>query len=167
MSGCLGSMLTYKEISVGDTTKDTQYFVLLGLSRLHIKNARVAWICLTESMTDTDLLDREFARQSPSGAWRILRHWFLLKSVATQVKWSDAFDAVQIEKGEEPMKFFSRVDKTVGTLASLGVPKSEGLVNRKLVRVLTADYKIEPRTLLYRNEITREERKRALSDRGT
>ena len=65
------------------------------------------------------------------------------ESVATQVKWSDAFDAVQMEKGEEPMKFFSRVDKIVGTLASLGVPKSEGEVNRKLVRVLTAEYEIE------------------------
>ena len=134
MSGCLGSMLTDIEVAVGDTTKDTQYFISQGLSRPHIKNARVAWICLTESMTDTDLLDRVFARQSPSGAWRMLRDWFLPKSVATQVKWSDAFDAVQMEKGEEPMKFFSRVDKIVGTLALLGVPKSEGEVNRKLVR---------------------------------
>ena len=157
MSGCLGSMLTDIEVAVGDTTKDTQYFISQGLSRPHIKNARVAWICLTESMTDTDLLDRVFARQSPSGAWRMLRDWFLPKSVATQVKWSDAFDAVQMEKGEEPMKFFSRVDKIVGTLASLGVPKSEGEVNRKLVRVLTADYEIEQRTLLYRDEITRAE----------
>ena len=55
------------------------------------------------------------------------------------------------------MKFFSRVDEIVGTLASLGVPKSEGDVNRKLVRVLTADYEIEQRTLLYRDEITRAE----------
>ena len=55
------------------------------------------------------------------------------------------------------MKFFSRVDKMVGTLASLGVPKSEGDVNRKLVRVLTADYEIEQRTFLYRDEITRAE----------
>ena len=55
------------------------------------------------------------------------------------------------------MKFFSRVDKIVGAFASLGVPKSEGDVNRKLIRVLTADYDIERRTLLNRDEITREE----------
>ena len=54
--------------------------------------------------------------------------------------------------GEEPMQFFSRVNKIVGTLASLGVPKSEGDVNRKLVQVLTADYGIEQRMLLYRDE---------------
>ena len=146
-------------------TQPKTYFIPQGLSRPHIKNARVAWICLTESMTDTDLSDRVFARQSPSGAWIMLRDWFLPKSVATQVKWSDAFDAVQTEKGEEPMKFFSRADKIVGTLASFGVPKSDEDVNRKLVRVLTADNEIEQRTLLYRNEITRAEI--ALSDRGT
>ena len=70
-------------------------------------------------MTDTDLLNRVFARQSPSGAWRMPRDWFSPKSVATQVKWSDAIDAVQMDKGEEPMKFVSRVDNIVGILASL------------------------------------------------
>ena len=45
------------------------------------------------------------------------------------------------------MKFFRRVDKIVSTLASLSVPISEGDVNRKLVKVLTAHYEIEQRTL--------------------
>lgn len=62
----------------------------------------------------------------------MLRDWFLPRSIATRVKWSDAFDAVQMEKGEEPMKFFRREDKIVGTLDSLGVPNSEGDVHRKL-----------------------------------
>ena len=83
-------------------TKDTQYFLSQGLSVGHIKKSRIAWICLTESMSDTDLLDRVFAKQSPSGAWKMVRDWFLPSSIATQVKWSDAFDAVQMEKGEQP-----------------------------------------------------------------
>ena len=157
MSGCLGSMLADIAVAVGDTTKYTQYFILQGLRRPHIKNARVAWVCLTESMTDTDLLGRVFAGQSPSEDGRMLRDFFFSKSIATQVKRWDAFHAVQIEKVEELMIFFSRVDKIVGTLASLGVPKSEGDVNRKLARVLAADYDIEQRTLLYRDEITRAE----------
>ena len=41
----------------------------------------------------------------------MLRDWFLPRTIGKHVKWSDAFDAVQMEKGEEPMKFFSRVDK--------------------------------------------------------
>ena len=108
-------------------------------------------------MSDTDLLDRVFARQSPSGACKMLRDWILPTSIATQVKWSDAFDAVQMAKGEDPMKFFSRVDKIVSSRASLGMPKSEEGVNRKFVKVLTADYEIEQRTLLYRHELSRAE----------
>ena len=99
-------------------------------------------------MSDTDLLDQMFAKQSPSGAWKMLRDWFLPRSNATQVKWSDAFDVVQMEKGEEPMEFFSRVDKIVGILTSLGVHKSVGDVNRKLARLLTSDYEMEQRALL-------------------
>ena len=108
-------------------------------------------------MSDTDLLDRVFAKQSPSGAWKMLRDWFLPRSIATQVKWSDAFDAVKMENGEEPMKFFSRVDKIVGTLSSLGVQKSVGDVNRELERVLTNDYEMEQRTLLHRDDVSRED----------
>ena len=48
-------MLTDKEVAVDDATNDTQYFTPQGLIRPHSKNARVAWICLTESMADTDL----------------------------------------------------------------------------------------------------------------
>ena len=55
------------------------------------------------------------------------------------------------------MKFFSRVDKIVGILTSLGVQKSVGDVNRKLVVVLTSDYEMERRTLLHRDEISRAE----------
>ena len=55
------------------------------------------------------------------------------------------------------MSFFSRVDKIASTLASLGGPKSEGDVNRKLLRFLTDDCETEQRTLLYRDEMTRAE----------
>ena len=58
MSGCLGSLLTDIEVAVGDTTKDTQYFVSQGLTPAHIRSARVAWIRLTERMSTTDLLDK-------------------------------------------------------------------------------------------------------------
>ena len=50
----------------------------------------------------------------------MLRDWFLPRSIATKSKWSERFDAVKMEKSEEPMKFFRLVDKVVGILASLG-----------------------------------------------
>ncbi|CAN0405489.1 unnamed protein product, partial [Laminaria digitata] len=115
----------------------------------------MAWTCLAESMTDPELLGRVFATKSPSGGWKMLKDWLMPQTMADQVKWSDAFDAIRMEKGEEPMKFFSRVDKVVGVLASLGVEKSVGGVNRKLVRTLTSDYEMEQSTILYREDIQR------------
>ncbi|CAM9165641.1 unnamed protein product, partial [Laminaria digitata] len=60
-------------------------------------------------------------------------------------------------EGRRANEFFSRVDKIVGILGSLGVQKSVGDVNRKLVRVLTHDYEMEQRTLLYRDDVSRED----------
>ena len=67
-------------------------------------------------MSDICVLDRMFAKQSPNGAWEMLRDWFPLISMVTHVKWSDAFNGMQIEKGEEPLKFFIRVDEIAGVL---------------------------------------------------
>ena len=72
--------------------------------------------------------------------------------MAEQVKWS-----AKVEKGEEPMKCFGRVDTIVGVLASLGVTKSDADVNRKIVMSLTSDYETEVITILYREGTTRSE----------
>ena len=61
------------------------------------------------------------------------------KTVAEQVKWSVAFDSAKME-GEEPMKYFGRIDKIVGVHASLGVVKTVADVNRKIVMSPTSDY---------------------------
>lgn len=105
-----------------------------------------------QSTSDTDLLGRAFARQSPGGAWKMPRNCLLPRSMATEVELSDAFDVMQMENGEEPIQLCNRVDKTIRTLALFGVPKSEGDVDRKMVRVLTDEFEIEQRTLLYRDE---------------
>ena len=54
------------------------------------------------------------------------------------------------------MKFFDRIDKTVGVLASLGVAKTVADVNcKKIIMSLTSDYEIEERTILYLEDVTR------------
>ena len=55
------------------------------------------------------------------------------------------------------MIFFARVDKSVGVFVILGVYLSVEDVNLKIVKVLTADYGLEQRTILYRDNITRAE----------
>ena len=60
-----------------------------------------------------------------------------------------------MDKKEDPMKFFARVDKIVGVLISLGVHMPVQDVNLKIVEVLTSDYEYQQRTILYKDDITR------------
>ena len=69
------------------------------------------------------------------------------KTMAEQVKWSVAFDSAKLAKGEELMKYFGRIDKIVGVLASLCVAKTVADVNRKIIMTLTSDHEIEERTI--------------------
>ena len=62
-----------------------------------------------------------------------------------------------MEKKEEPIRFFTRVDKIVDVLGSLGVYLPVEDVNLKIVEVLTDDYEFEQRMILYRDDITRAE----------
>ena len=61
MSGCLGCPLTDIEVAVGGTTKDTPHFVSQASTNAHIRSERVARICLAESISAIDMLDRVFA----------------------------------------------------------------------------------------------------------
>ena len=79
------------------------------------------------------------------------------KTMAEQVKWSVVLDSAKMEKGEEPMKYFGRIDKIVGVLASLGVAKTVVDANREIIMTLTSDYEMEERTILYREDVTRAE----------
>ena len=79
------------------------------------------------------------------------------KTMAEQVKWSVAFDSAKMEKGQEPIKYFGRIDEIVEVLASLGVAKTVADVNRKIIMPLTSDYEMEERTILYREDVTRAE----------
>ena len=64
---------------------------------------------------------------------------------------------LEMEKNEDPKKFFARVGKITGVLASLGVQLPVEDVNLKIVEALTTDYEFEQRTILYRDNITRAE----------
>ena len=83
----------------------------------------------------------------------MLCNWFF----SEKSKWKRLFDDLVMEKKEAPMIFFARVDKSVGVLVILGVYLSVEDVNLKIVKMLTADYELEQRTILYRDNITRAE----------
>ena len=157
MVGCMSAFLVDHDRMIGDVTKNTQYFLSQECSEDHIKTARVAWSCPTESIVNRGFLGGIFATKSPSGGWRMLCDWFMPKTMAEQVKWSVAFDSAKMEKGEEPIKYFGRIDKIVGVFASLGVVKTVADVNRKIIMTPTSDYEMEERTILYREGVTRAE----------
>ena len=111
MVGCMLTFLVDSDMMIGDVTENTQYFLSHGFSDKHMKTVRVAWTCLTESVVNRDLFGRLFAKKLPSAGGRMLCDWFMRKTMAEQVKWSVAFDSAKMEKGEEPMRYFSRIDK--------------------------------------------------------
>ena len=77
---------------------------------------------------------------------RMLCDWFLPETLSEKSKWKRQFNELVMEKKEEPMKFFARVDKVVGVLGSLGAHMPVEDVNLKIVEVLTDDYEFEQRT---------------------
>ena len=148
-SGCMQAFTTVTDMMVGDPSVTSRFLLDQGFSEISVKRSRLAWTCITESITDRELLSRVFDTNSPSVAWRMLNDWFLPKTLAEKSKWKQQFNDLVMEKKEEPMRFFARVDKIVGVLGSLGVHLPTEDVNLKIVEVLTDDYEFEQRTILY------------------
>ena len=86
-----------------------------GFIEACIRRARIAWTCPTESVTDRELLNRVFDTDSPGPGWRMLCNWFLPKTLSEfVVVRKRQFNQLVMEKKEEPMIFFARIDKIVG-----------------------------------------------------
>ena len=145
------------DMPVDDPSVTSRFMLDQGFSEASVRRARIAWTCLTESITDQELLSRVFGTNSPSAGWRMSCDWFLPKTLSEKSKWKRQFNELVMEKNAEPMRFCPRVDKIVGVLGSLGVHLPVEDVNLKIVEVLIADYEFEQRTMLYKDNITRAE----------
>ncbi|CAM9850947.1 unnamed protein product, partial [Sphacelaria rigidula] len=154
---CMHVFTTTVDTPVGDVSVRSQFLIDQGFSETSIRRARIAWTSLTESITDRELSSKVFDTNSPSAGWRFLLNWFVPKTLSEKSKWKRLFNELWMEKKEDPMKFFARVDKIVGVLAALGVNMPVEDLNLKLIQVLTSDYEYEQRTILYRDDITRAE----------
>ena len=71
-----------------------------------------------------------------------------------------------MEKGEEPMKYFGRIDKIVGVLASPGVVNTVADVNRKIIMTPTSEYEVAEHTICT-VRMPLERTSKASSDSGT
>ena len=145
------------DMPVGDPSVTSRFLLDQGFSEVSVKRARIAWTCSTESIADREFLSRVFDTNSQRAGWHMLCDWLLPKTLSEKSKWKRQFNELAMEKKEEPMKFFARVDKVVGVLGSLGAHMPVEDVNLKIVEVLTDDYEFEQRTILYKDNITRVE----------
>ena len=118
---CMQAFTTAIDMPVGDPSVTSRCLLDQGLSEASVRRAGIAWTCLTESITDRELFSRVFDTNSPSAGWRMLCDWFWPKTLSEKSKWKRQFNELVMEKKEEPMRFFARVDKIVGVLGSLRV----------------------------------------------
>ena len=114
--GYMQAFTTVTDMMVGGPSVTSRFLLDQGFTEISVKSPRLAWTCITESITDHELLSRVFDTNSPSVAWRMLNDWFLPKTQAKKSKWKRQFNDLVMEKKEEPIRFFARVDKIVGVL---------------------------------------------------
>ena len=72
---------------VGDPSVTSSFLLDQGFTEISVKRSRLAWTCITEGITDRELLIRVFDTISLSVAWRMLNDWFLPKTLAEKSKW--------------------------------------------------------------------------------
>ena len=80
-SGCMQAFTTVADM-VGDPCVTSRFLLDQGFTENSVKTSRLAWTCITDGITDRELLSRVFDTNSPSVAWRMLNDWFLPKTLA-------------------------------------------------------------------------------------
>ena len=82
---------TVTDTMVGDPSVTFRLLPLIdqGFTEISVKRSRLAWTCITESITDRELLSREFYTISLSVAWRIINDLFLPKALAESLSGND------------------------------------------------------------------------------
>ena len=117
-NNCMQAFTTVTDMTVGDPSVTYRCLLDQGFNEAIVRRARIAWTCFIESIADRVLPRRVFDTNSPCASWRMLCNWFLPKPLSQTSKWKRQFDDLVMEKKEEPMRVFARVDKIVGVLGS-------------------------------------------------
>ena len=83
---CIQAFTTAIDMPVGDPSLTSRCLLDQGLSKTSARRARTAWTCLTESITDRELLSTVFDTNSPSAGRCTLCDWFLPKTLSGKSK---------------------------------------------------------------------------------
>ena len=95
---CMQAFTTAIDMPVDDPSVTSRFMLDQGFSEASVRRARIAWTCLTESITDQELLSRVFGTNSPSAGWRMSCDWFLPKTLSEKSKWKRQFNELVMEK---------------------------------------------------------------------
>ncbi|CAN0463606.1 unnamed protein product, partial [Scytosiphon promiscuus] len=89
---------------------------------------------------DPPVLMKMLESKSPSGAWKIMTDFYMPQTIMERRRKTIEFDAVKMVEGEDPVEYFSRIDRAAQTLTMLGGNKDEEEVNVHLVQNLSPLY---------------------------
>ena len=67
-SGCMQAFTTEADIMVDDPSVTSRFLLDQGFTKINVKRSRLAWTCITESITDRELLSTVFDTNTPSVA---------------------------------------------------------------------------------------------------
>ena len=69
---CIQAFTTAIDMPAGNPSVTSPFLLDQGLSEASVRRALIARTCLTENITDRELLSRVFDTNSPSAGWRML-----------------------------------------------------------------------------------------------
>lgn len=84
-----------------------------------------------ESVSKTDVVTTIFRLD----VWRFIDYWYFSPSEGQRGQWGRNYEGITMQKGESHMERFARIDEIVFILVSLGEPKFEQAVHRRIMEV--------------------------------
>ena len=104
-----------------------------------------AWTFLLEATVDAPFEETMLAAQTLEQAWHVIVGWGLPTSDVEKTLLERQLETVQMVVGEDPKIYFTRVDKLLNILKSVGIVKGEREIVRIIIRNVSNEYEVEKR----------------------
>ena len=98
-----------------------------------IEQAKRAWSCLNQAITNASLKQRMGHAGSPSEAWKLIEDSYAPYGTSQRKLWRHKISNIRMGHKEDPTSYLARVDNIVDTLACLGVFPPDEEVNDTIV----------------------------------
>ena len=89
-----------------------------------------------EAVGTTPWLPRMLAAKSPCGAWKVLNDIYAPKTIMDKSRAAQEFNAIQMQEGEDPEEYFTKIDQVVQPLDMLDGSKDIDEANIHIVQFI-------------------------------